>query len=772
MLAETASATDFFVSNASDINSAMQSAGPGDTLIMTDGVWTNEEIDFAGFGTETNPITLRAETPGDVTLNGDSTLSISGDWLVVDGLNFEGGALSSGNIVEFRGNNGEATNCRFTNSAVVDYNPPSIDTRYFWVSMYGESNRVDHCFFSGQDHSGVTVTVWRNDASPNFHQIDNNYFADRPEGNGNGFETIRIGTSDESLSSSFTTVENNLFERTDGEAEIISNKSGENIFRYNTFREAAGTLTLRHGDDNLVEGNFFLGEGKNETGGVRVIGERQTVINNYFHDLDGRANGAISISAGRVNTPLNGYVQVRDALIAHNTIVDVNDAAIKFDDGLGSNSRTLLAVDVTIANNLIDTFQDPVFEGNQGTGFVFEGNIVNTNSLGDVSSNQSGIDRVDPQLIFDSIGLFRLSSSSPAIDAAVGNQGVTDDFEGQPRIGLLDVGADEFSSATITRMPLEPEDVGPFWLNGTDPEVDPPTGGEGGCGPNGCAIQAENFTSVLDPDNDGNVFFVFETSDALAGEVLKAPDGDRVDLSNEAHDTIAIYELEFETEGTYTLYYRVRGFSGSSDSLFLPNDFDSDPDDNESVSSNGTFEWITDSTTFTIDSSNVGVPVEFRFGMRENDVELDAFVLHLDSSLSDAELEALFVNVEPEPITGDFDADGDVDGDDVDFYISNLNQPATGELEQLDLDGDGNVTLADHNFHVTTLVTTSNGVTGALLGDVNLDGVVNVLSDGFALVGSLGQSVTSRAQGDLNADGVVNVLGDGFILVGQLGQSN
>ena len=126
----------------------------------------------------------------------------------------------------------------------------------------------------------------------------------------------------------------------------------------------------------------------------------------------------------------------------------------------------------------------------------------------------------------------------------------------------------------------------------------------------------------------------------------------------------------------------------------------------------------------------------------------------------------------PPPITGDFDADGNVDGDDVDFYIGNLNQPATVELARLDLNGDGIVTIADHNFHVTTLVVTSNGVTGASLGDVNLDGLVDVVNDAFALVGSLGQSVTSRSRGDLNADSVVDVINDAFILVGQLGQTN
>lgn len=695
-----ASAADFFVSNASQINTAMQSAQPGDTLIMANGTWTNEQINFAGFGNAANPITLRAETPGQVILNGSSRLSISGDSLVVDGLNFVGGALSSGNVVEFRGSNGEATNSRFTNSAIVDYNPADINTRYFWVSLYGESNRVDNNFFSGQSHSGVTVTVWRGNSDPDFHQIDNNYFADRPTGNGNGFETIRIGTSAESLSNSFTVVENNLFERTDGEIEIISNKSGSNTFRYNTFREAAGTLTLRHGNDNLVEGNFFLGEGKNQTGGVRVIGEGQTLVNNYFHDLDGRANGAISISAGVSGSALNEYFQVKDAVIAHNTIVDVKEAAIRFDDGLGSSSRTLLADDVTIANNLINTFQDPVFEGSQGSGWVWEGNIVNANSLGDVSS-MAGINEVDPQLSADANGIFRLTSSaSPAVNAAVGNYSsiIVDDMDGQPRMGIFDVGADEFSNATIVRAPLEAEDVGPAWL--LDPPVVDPPSGVGGCGPNGCAIQAEDYSSILDPDNDNNEWTVETVVGALGDQVLKAPGGDRVDLSSETHDTIAVFELEFETAGTYTFYYRARGFSGSTDSLYTPDSFNIDPNNNESLSNNGVFEWITDSVTFSITESNTGVPLEFRLGMRERDTELDAIVLHLNPSLSDAELDSLF-----NPLAGDYNGDGLVDAADFVIWRDSYGQTGTGLAA--DGDGSGEVDQADYTLWVGNFGSTS-----------------------------------------------------------------
>ena len=281
MRSRSVHATDFVVSSANEITTAMQMAVPGDSLIMTDGTWTNQQISFAGFGVSGNPITLRAQTPGQVLLNGNSTLDISGDWLVVDGLKFEGGALADGSnaIVEFRGANGEATNSRFTNSAIIGYNPASVNDRYHWVELFGLNNRVDHNRFENQNHSGVTVVVRRDNASANLHQIDSNHFVDRPEPNNpadaNGFETIRVGTSVQSLSDSFTTVENNLFERVDGEIEIISNKSGSNIYRYNTFRDSDGTLTLRHGNDTLVEGNFFLGQTKDGSGAVRVIGERR-----------------------------------------------------------------------------------------------------------------------------------------------------------------------------------------------------------------------------------------------------------------------------------------------------------------------------------------------------------------------------------------------------------------------------------------------------------------------------------------------------------------
>jgi hypothetical protein len=466
VLSSRTHAAEYLVSSASQITSRLAAIQPGDTLVMANGTWTNQRIAFAAAGTEALPITLRAESPGGVILNGNSKVNVSGSHLVVDGLRFEGGALAANDhIVEFRGSLGPATNSRLTNSTIVDYNPASIDTRYFWVSLYGQNNRVDHNRFEGQNHSGVTVIVWRPSRAADHHRIDSNHFLDRPEGDDNGFETIRIGDSNQSLSNSYTTVESNLFERVDGEIEIISNKSGSNIFRYNTFRESAGTLTLRHGNDNLVEGNFFLGNHKAQTGGIRVIGERQTIINNYIEGVDDRAGGAISISAGVPGSALNKYYQVKDAVIAHNTVIDVMGPAITFDDGFDSSGRTLLAQDVTIANNVLRNSGSTIFEGAQGAGWQWQGNLAFGGGLGPLAGNP-GVMAVDPQLALAVDGLQRPGATSPAINAAAGGLSglLTTDMDGQLRTAGYDIGADEASTGGVVRRPLTAADVGPAWL--------------------------------------------------------------------------------------------------------------------------------------------------------------------------------------------------------------------------------------------------------------------------------------------------------------------
>ncbi|TWU48706.1 Chondroitinase-B precursor [Rubripirellula tenax] len=636
-------AADYWVSSAAEITTAMQNAQPGDVLVMANnGNWHNQAINFTGKnGTAAAAITLRAETAGQVKLTGTSNLSISGNYLVVDGLNFEGGTPADGShVIRFTGSNGAANNSRVTNTQIKNYNAPSETDRTFWVSLYGQGNRVDHSTFQGQSNSGVTMVAWLTSGQAANHRIDSNYFADRPVGStNNGYETIRIGDSATSNTNAGVVVENNLFQKVDGEIEIISNKSNDNIYRYNTIRESAGTLTLRHGDRATVEGNFILGNNKDGSGGVRVIGEDHKIFNNYISNVDDRADGAISITAGVPNTPLNGYKQVNNVEISNNSIVNPKAAAVTFDWGLGSGSQSLLAENVSLKNNLFYTnlsSPTPLFEGVAGAGWTWQNNIAFGASLGSKQSDQTGIMTVDPQLVQGPDGLMRPTASSPTIDAGTAVSFATD-MDGQARIGVADIGADEYSIAQIVRMPLTAADVGTLW----NTVIVRPTGSY-------FAVQAEDFSVVTDPNGDGRVWTTVADDSALGGFAIEAPSGGRTDLATSPHDTLAVYTLSFAEAETYTAYYRARGFNGSSDSLFAPDDFNTDPTLSESTTNNGQFRWEIGGT-FEITASNVGMPLEFRMGRREGLTQLDAIVFHVDSALTGAQLDALFTTAVPEP---------------------------------------------------------------------------------------------------------------------------
>jgi poly(beta-D-mannuronate) lyase len=103
----------------------------------------------------------------------------------------------------------------------------------------------------------------------NFHSIDHNYFGKRPPLASNGGEIIRVGVSQHCQFNSNTQIKNNFFEHCDGETEIISIKSCSNVVEENVFKESQGSVVLRHGDNNLVKGNYFVGNDKTGSGGVR-----------------------------------------------------------------------------------------------------------------------------------------------------------------------------------------------------------------------------------------------------------------------------------------------------------------------------------------------------------------------------------------------------------------------------------------------------------------------------------------------------------------------
>ncbi len=319
-------AAEYRVDSQAAYREAAKRLRPGDSVVLANGEWRDFEILFTGEGSAESPITLTAETRGEVVVSGQSNLRIAGRHLVVSGLVFRDGFSPTNTVISFRRTRGDlAYHSRVTEVVIDHFNNPERFETDFWVMMYGRHNRFDHNHLEGKSNQGVTMAVRLDseESRENRHRIDHNYFGPRPVLGSNGGETLRIGTSHHSQSDSFTVVESNVFERCDGELEIISSKSGGNVFRGNLFLESRGTLTLRHGDDNLVEGNVFLGNRVEHSGGIRVINKGQTVRDNYLHGLTGRRfGGALVVMNGVPDSPLNRYQRVEGAIIERNSIID------------------------------------------------------------------------------------------------------------------------------------------------------------------------------------------------------------------------------------------------------------------------------------------------------------------------------------------------------------------------------------------------------------------------------------------------------------------
>lgn len=455
-------AEEFKVNNVDEFNSTLKKIKPGDVIYLAEGEWKDCRLLFAAMGNKENPIYLKAETPGKVLFTGNSSLRIAGNYLVVNGLYFKNGYTEKGDVIEFRKDSKSVSNyCRLTNTAIIDYCPSGDKSANKWVSLYGSHNRVDHCYFKNKSNEGCLLVVWLSD-KPNYHLIDSNYFAYRPDLGRNGAEIIRAGTSDWSMYPSHTIIEHNLFEQCNGEREIISNKSCCNIYRYNTFIECKGTLTLRHGNHAEVYGNYFFGNNVKGTGGIRIIGEGQKVYNNYLQDLEGEdAFSAISIMNGVPDSPPNRYFQVKNALVAFNTLIN-NRHSIEI--GVGKDAElNLPPINSVIANNIVYSTKGALIKYiDIPKNFKWEGNLVYGSDLG--ITNPGGISIADPKFQINEF-IYRPQAIELVKDKAVGvYEFVTENIDGQKRSNIKSIGCDEISNSEMIRKPMNKYNTGPKWL--------------------------------------------------------------------------------------------------------------------------------------------------------------------------------------------------------------------------------------------------------------------------------------------------------------------
>jgi poly(beta-D-mannuronate) lyase len=431
------------------LQDAIAKAKPGDEIVVMDGVYKGR-LTINAKGKPDKPITIRAGSRGKAQFV--EPLSINGENIVLDGF-----YLTARGAIAISGSHIRVTRCTMSN--VVG----GLDQgKWVRVSAGAQQVEIDHCLFENKENNTrldkecqllQVMDAGRNER----HHIHHNHFRNVAKGKtGNGYETIQLraeiprGASKGDhlkLGPSGTVVEYNLFENCNGEAELVSVKTVGDLLRYNTFRNCSGNLSLRHGKDNVVDGNYFFG-----SGGVVLNGTGHVVANNYFQ----KAGTAIIMWDG---TPDLMYVRVEQVKILHNTIVNCGlgmNVGINHSDY--PNAPGFEPKDCLIANNVFQQPSGTVLSFNNGEkpiNWTWKNNVYQ-GKLGVGAIN--GLDAKDPKLTVINRELCVPTPSTPGVGAV---KEAECDILGVKRESMTKVGAFELSTEIKTHGPLTAEDVGP-----------------------------------------------------------------------------------------------------------------------------------------------------------------------------------------------------------------------------------------------------------------------------------------------------------------------
>jgi poly(beta-D-mannuronate) lyase len=281
------------VKSVDQLLKALSQARPGTRIELASGEYNlNGPVVLTARGTQQAPVLVRAAQTGTARLVGKGSLQIrDSEWLTIRGLVLKHAAQT---LDVSRSNN-----VRLTRLKIAYTTSPAVTAgRHIpWVRFRdGTGHRLDHSEI-GPHTGGLGVTVEIDNDTRNV-RIDHNYFHDRPRDGRNGAETIRVGSGGGATVNA--TIDNNLFENCDGESEMVSIKSNGVVVRGNTFRNNAGQLVVRAGDDILVAENQFINDDRRkQSGGIRVHGANIRVTGNYFQDI---STPILSSGPGRKRT--------------------------------------------------------------------------------------------------------------------------------------------------------------------------------------------------------------------------------------------------------------------------------------------------------------------------------------------------------------------------------------------------------------------------------------------------------------------------------------
>lgn len=450
--AQTTFAVKITVSTIVALQSAINSASAGDTIILANGTYLNNSINISK-----SNIVVKAATPGGVFLNGTNSISLNGNYITFSGFQFITGSIGSSYVILVYGSHNILTQLNFNGYLAKKYIEVKAGTQYNEISYCNIEHKPDTSIAGAV--LGCAIQINTSPTIPGYHKIRYCSFQNFPGLGGDyGNEPVRIGLSTESTNNSRTIVEHCYFNNTGlGDGENISVKCCENVIRYCTFtNNPEGMLVFRNGNRNIAYGNFFI----NGSGGIRIKEANDIYCYNNYFETAGTSGTANAIAFNYISPNLTNIN------LLYNTFVDCGDIDL---GGVGPTN-------VTISNN--------IFKKN--TGNIFSSPNNSTTWLGNIYSGTLGISiplgmtNINPQLILNTDNYYGLSSTSPAINASgsafpaiLDIANVDDDpllmldISGQIRpssISLKDVGCDEYTTGTILNRPLTVNDVGPSYL--------------------------------------------------------------------------------------------------------------------------------------------------------------------------------------------------------------------------------------------------------------------------------------------------------------------
>lgn len=488
-------ATTTTVNTLNELTDAFSNALPGDVIIVENGTYNWGKITLVNNEGSSNSawITVKAQSTSGVVFTGNTYIAFSGNRIVVDGFKFANGSAGTNPVIAFRSTTTTFANySRVTNITIDNYNTLSADTttENEWIGFFGVRNRLDHCNFYNKSNPRATVVVWYSTATfpeksvSTYHLIDSNYFAGRTYMGGNGGETIRVGVGNNSTTDGYNVIEYNLFEGCiQTEPEIVSNKSAYNTYRYNTFKNCNGGLTLRMGKRCNVYGNYFIVNDatKTDSYGVRIIDLGHKVYNNYFEGLLGSSgdlttmrfpivivNGTFATADSLNPGVLDGqYLPADSALVAYNTVVNCKGGGGINIGYNSSGANPYQPKGLKISNNLIKmTTGQAVYKASTNTSLTYsaEGNVYNapsglgmSTSVGFSSRSLNFGSRSNGILPPPTSNVQDASVNTNFYKAIIGNF----DAQGQIRSATFDIGCDELNGiGNITYGPLDSTKVG------------------------------------------------------------------------------------------------------------------------------------------------------------------------------------------------------------------------------------------------------------------------------------------------------------------------